>query len=242
MSNYRHMSAFKIIGLIWVLGLSMNADAGLLGSSKSWKEEVLLHDGQKMVVERHFNFGGYPTIESRERQALDETVTFTLPGSNKKITWKTDFNDFAPEPNNLNLLILDVVNGIPYIATYPAGCIAYNKWKRPDPPYIFFEYAGNDWKRISLKEFPIVLNQTNVIVGHPPNELLKPFYTVDGVKERNQDLGVEFKSIHRKPMASEITTCPVLVPIKGGGWGTPGGFKSIKSIIIPPRPSGENKN
>ena len=119
----------------------MSADAGLFGSSKSWKEEVLLHDDQKMVIERHFYLGP-PSFESRERKEFDETVTFTLPGSNKKITWKTDFNDFSPEPNDLSILLLDTVNSIPYIATRPAGCIGFNKWKRPNPPYIFFKGAS----------------------------------------------------------------------------------------------------
>ncbi len=152
MSNYRHMSAFKMIGLILALGLSMSASASglsmsasasLFGGSKSWKEEVLLHDGQKLVIERYFNLGP-PSLESRERKELDETVTFTLPGANKKITWKTDFDDFSPALNDLSILLLDIVNGTPYIVTRPAGCIGFNKWKRPNPPYIFFKYDGKD--------------------------------------------------------------------------------------------------
>lgn len=47
----------------------------------SWKEEVLLHDGQVIVAERFYNLGGYPTLESTERAALDETVTFNLPST-----------------------------------------------------------------------------------------------------------------------------------------------------------------
>ena len=47
----------------------------------------------KIVVDRFFIFhlGSKPTIESHERKALDETVSFILPGSNKKVTWKTGF-------------------------------------------------------------------------------------------------------------------------------------------------------
>ncbi len=121
-------------GLLLMMGVSMSADAELFGHTMSWKEEVLLHDGSKIVAERFYNLGGYPTIDSRERKSLDETVTFTLLGSNKKITWKTNFKDSEPEPNSLNLLLLDVVKGTPYIATYPAGIIAYNKWGSPNPP------------------------------------------------------------------------------------------------------------
>ena len=114
-------------GLILMMGVSMSACAATM----SWKEEVLLHDGSKIIAERYYNLGGYPAIESQERAALDVTVTFNLPGTNKKITWKTDYDQAKPESNSLNLIRLDVVKGVPYIATYPAGCIAYNKWGRP---------------------------------------------------------------------------------------------------------------
>lgn len=193
-----------------MMGMSMSAEAGifgLFGHTMSWKEEVLLHDGGKIVAERHYNLGGYPTIDSRERKSIDETVTFTLPGSNNEITWKTNFQDSEPEPNSLNLLVLDVVNGTPYIATYPAGCIAYNKWKRPNPPYIVFKYDGNNWKRISLDAFPAELIKTNVIVGRPPAELLKSYYTVDDVEKQNHDIHTEeYKTILREPIKPE--PCP----------------------------------
>lgn len=170
-------------------------------ATMSWKEEVLLHDGQIIVVERFYNLGGYPAIESRERAALDETVTFNLPGTNKKIIWKTDFRDSVPEPNSLNLLVLDIVKGVPYIAAYPAGHIAYNKWGSPNPPYVFFKYDGKTWQRISFEEFPMELNKTNVIVGRPPAKLLKSFYTVGEVEKQNYDISTkEYKTIIRTPL------------------------------------------
>jgi hypothetical protein len=77
-----------------------------------------------------------------------------LPGLTQSIIWKTDFRDTEPEPNSLSLLLFDVVNGVPYIATYPAGCIAYNKWKRPNPPHVFFKFENGSWKQIPLAGFP----------------------------------------------------------------------------------------
>jgi hypothetical protein len=165
-----------------------------------WKEEVLLHDGSKIIIKRLYHLGEKPTLASHERKNLDETVTFTLPGTNKEITWKTDFRDEKPEPNNLHLLALDIVNGTPYIVTNPFGCIAYNKWKRPNPPYIFFKYEGNEWKRIPLEEFPTEIYKVNVIVSRPPAELQKSFYTVEQVNLRNHDLEREYKIIVRTPM------------------------------------------
>ncbi len=194
----------SVIAVILAMGASMNAEAGsfgLGGDTMNWKEEVLLHDGSKLIAERHYNLGGYPTLESQERAAIDVTVTFTLPGTGKKIIWKSDYRDSAPEPNSLNLLVLDIVKGVPFIAAYPAGHIAYNKWGSPNPPYVFFKYDGRTWQRIPLEEFPAELNMTNVIVGRPPAKLLKPFYTVGEVEKQNYDISTkEFKTIFRTPL------------------------------------------
>ena len=48
-----------LMGVALTLGLGMNANAGLFGlGGTSWKEEVLLHDGSKIVVERKVKRGG----------------------------------------------------------------------------------------------------------------------------------------------------------------------------------------
>jgi hypothetical protein len=208
------------LGLILMMGVSMNADAGLFGHTMSWKEEVLLHDGSKIIAERHYNLGGYPAIESQERAALDLTVTFNLPGTNKKITWKTDYSNSQPEPNSLNLIRLDVVKGVPYIATHPAGCIAYNKWGRPNPPQILFKYENDQWKRITLAELPSELINThaNVIVGKPAASLLKPFYTVEQVNGVNHDIDEgPYKTILREalPTARINEMCMEMILYKG---------------------------
>lgn len=165
------------LGLILMMGVSMNA----YSATMNWKEEVVLHDGQVVVVERFYNLGGYPALDSHNRSPLDETITFALPGSNKKISWKTEYRNDLPEPNSLGVLLLDVVGGIPYIATSPAGCIAYNKWGRPNPPYVLFKYVHDEWKRISQEEFPAELVHAN-LMSRPDSRGLKHYYTVEQVK------------------------------------------------------------
>jgi len=228
------LKVFSAIGLALTLVMSLSANAGLFGiggNTMGWKEEVLLHDGQKVLAERFYNLGGHAVIESRERAALDQTVTFNLPGTNQKITWKTDLRDTEPEPNSLNLLLIGVVKGVPYIATYPAGCIAYNKWKRPNPPYVLFKYEGNEWKRISLAEFPAELSKTNVIIGRPATSLLKPFYTADQVNAENHDVRQpEYKTILREPMVNAGGNCGEMIPTKDGGWTGIGWFKKQPSL------------
>ncbi len=206
------------LGLIMMMGVSMSA----CSSSESWKEEVQLHDGSVIVVERHFNLAA-PSIDVG-RQELDETVIFTIPESKKEITWKSDFNKIPDDPHGLlSILLLDIVKGIPYIATSPAGCIGFNRWNRPNPPYVFFKFDGNEWKRIPLEEFPADLNNANVILSRPPTELLKSFYTVAQVNAQNME-GVReegSRTIIRKPFAILENRCPELVYYKGA-WVGPG--------------------
>lgn len=217
------------LGLVLLLGVSMSACAGL-GSSKGWKEEVQLHDGRVLVVERHFNLGGYPTLDARERKPLDETITFTLSGTNKTISWKTEFDDRVPEPNSLGALLLDIVDGVPYLATSPAGCISYNKWGRPNPPYILFKYSNEEWRQIAMKEFPVVLVEAN-LMSTPDSRLLKPYYSVEAARaQRNRgNVSAYAKIIFHEPIRSAGAGCPEMIQKGNGGWDGIGWFSEQPS-------------
>lgn len=203
------------LGLILSMGVSMSA----CSATMSWKEEVKLHDGRVIIAERFFHLGGYPGLESHNRMALDETVTFNLPNS-KRIIWKTDFRNSVPEPNSLNPFLFGIVNDVPYLATYPAGCIAYNKWGRPNPPQVLLKYEGDQWQRITLAELPpeLIGISANIIVGSPDERILKSFYTVEGVNGVNHDISTpEYKTILREAVkgGDAVTSCLELVPYKG---------------------------
>ncbi|WP_141397537.1 hypothetical protein [Polaromonas sp. AER18D-145] len=207
--NYRSrlQRVFKIIGLALTLGVSMTAC-----SQTRWKEEVLLHDGTIITAERVYNLGNFPGFDATERLPLDETVTFNLPNATS-IIWKSDFRDAAPEPNSLNHFRFDIVAGIPYLATYPAGCIAYNKWGRPNPPQVLLKYGAGQWQRITFSELPpaLINKSANVVVGRPATSLLKPFYTVADVNAKNALISTpEYKTILREPVQGNdaVTSCP----------------------------------
>lgn len=220
------LRVFKTIGLIFTLGVSMSACAGLFGHTMSWKEEVVLHDGQVIVVERFHNLGEYPAIESHNRSPLDQTITFTLPKSNKKISWQTEYRDDLPEPNSLGPLLLDVVDGVPYIATSPAGCISYNKWSRPNPPYILFKYVNDEWKRIPLEEFPAELAHAN-LMSRPDSRSLKSYYTVEQVKAQMQGRNIDAAAVTILREALPKVACPEWVYFEGS-WVTPSYIENKK--------------
>ena len=143
-----------ILGLlvaILIMGTSMNVFGFLgFGNSASWKEEVLLHDGGKIIVKRSQSYGGRGEI-GQTPPIKEQDITFTLPGTNKSITWKSEYSEDVGRAN-FKLLALHVLNGTPYIVAIPNLCLSYNKWGRPNPPYVFFKFASNEWARIPLSE------------------------------------------------------------------------------------------
>ena len=216
------------LGLLLLLTVAIVACAAYIpkpNTSMSWKEEVLLHDGSKIISHRFYNlYGGYDT---QQGAVIDETVTFNLPNG-KRIVWKSNYSDSVAEPNGLSHFYFDIINGVPYLATYPAGCIAYNKWDRPNPPQVLFKYMDNQWQRITLAELPseLINAQANVIVGNPDRSLLKPFYDVTAVNAENAPISTpEYKTILGEPVkgGGGVTSCEVIVRYKCG-WGGPGEF------------------
>lgn len=203
-------AGFAFVGLV-ILGFALNTQAGLFDRTKQWKEEVLLHDGRIVVVERRFKLGGFPSPDAHERAVLDETISFVLPDSEQKISWKTEFRNDVSELNSLSPLLLDVVGGVPYLATSPAGCIAYNKWGRPNPPYVLYKYVDGAWQRIPLQEFPSELVRAN-LMPTPATSLLKPYYTVAAAKTEREsgNMHAYAKTILREAVkgGDAITSCP----------------------------------
>lgn len=144
--------------------LSGVADAGLFGfGGESWKEEVLLHDGRRVIVERSQSRGGRHEI-GQEVPIAAHRISFGLPGKGETVTWETA-GGLDTNESILILLALDVIKGVPYIATHPAGSVAYRKWGSPNPPYVFFKYDGQMWQRIPLDEFPEEIKEANVVIG-----------------------------------------------------------------------------
>lgn len=224
----------------WLLGISLMILGGGMSAcamgGTSWKEEVLLHDGTKIIVERSQTYGGYAEPASTDRSVAKEEWVFRIPGSDQEITWKSDFSR-PPEGDSLMLLQLNFLNGVPYVATSPAGCLSYNHWKRPNPPYVFFKYGGKTWQQIPLSAFPAAFKESNVYVGKPIKAERTGLLTVATIKEEHRNLEPYLRQIVREPLKPGAVgvSCPELVRIEGG-WASPGGAKS-PIPITPARPN-----
>ncbi|HEV8244010.1 MAG TPA: hypothetical protein VGQ07_08450 [Nitrospirales bacterium] len=206
MSNaHSLLRIFRAICLISALGVSVSA----CSNTFTWKEEVLLHDGKKIIVERSDTYDSSMRHEIGQGAPLAEhKTTFMIPGTNQTVIWKSDNRSFT-ELEHLDLLSLDFLDGVPYVATTPTRSFAYVKWNRPNPPYVFFKYIG-EWKRISLEEFPKQF-AINVVVRSLKNEQDKKKVVAENreyglvraqiVAEINREPGMskEYYSILRTP-------------------------------------------
>lgn len=202
------------------------AERALAPRHASWKEEVLLHDGRKLIVKRSQTYGGYAEPASTDRSVTKEEWEFRIPGSYREVVWKSDFRR-PPEGDSLMLLQLNFLDDVPYVATSPAGCLSYNHWKRPNPPYVFFKYDGRVWRRIPLSSFPDVFKESNVYVGKPIKSEREGLLTVAAIREEHRNLEPYLRQLVREPLASsqlcppELTgfKAPFPIPPKAGGTG-----------------------
>lgn len=213
------LKAFKTIGLIFTLGASMSACA--LNGEVSWREEALLHDGSKIIVTRTVERGGRHEIGQRP-PIKEQSLTFAMPGLGQKVRWEDKYSKDVGSAN-FNLMMLEVLNGTAYLLGSPMGCLSYNKWGRPNPPYVIFQYQGNEWKRITLQELPSEFKMPNLIISSPDDRAAKVdsegLVSAEKIKELNKDFRQpEYKTILRESITH--VGCPVLVPFEGG-WAGP---------------------
>lgn len=201
----------------------MSANAGLFGfGGTRWKEEVLLHDGSKIIVERSQNRGGRREI-GQPPPVKEHTISFTLPNSNERITWTSEYGEDVGRAN-FDLLAIHIMKGTPYIVATPNLCLSYNKWGRPNPPYVFFKYDGKAWQRIPISELPAEFKTINVAIstlGDEDKLTGLGFVSAEKIKELNSDVQQpEYRIIQREAVKGAGSLCPELVYYKGAWVGT----------------------
>jgi hypothetical protein len=212
----------------WLLGIALMILGGGMsacatgGSGTSWKEEVLLHDGSKIIVERSFSRGGRHEV-GQGSPIKEQDLSFTVPGTSKIVTWKSEYSEDVGR-SNFNLLALDVLNGTPFVVAEPNLCLSYNKWGRPNPPYVVFKYDGKTWQRIPLTELPNEFKQPNVAITVDDADLFREIgkhavVSTATIKALNSRLTQpEYKTILREPVKGNgisITGCEELIRYKG---------------------------
>lgn len=122
-----------------------------------WKEEVLLHDGSVIVIERSVKTGHVPVELGQPPGESDYTLTFAAPDG-KSVTWDGGRNRFIP-------MILDFEQAVPYVVATGATSLVYSAEGCPRPPYFFFKWSAGQWQRVTYEEFPKSIFRANLSAG-----------------------------------------------------------------------------
>jgi hypothetical protein len=195
---------------------SFTATAGLFGiGNANWSEEVLLHDGTKIIVSRSQSYGGRHEI-GQTPPVKEHTIQFELPGNRAMVKWTSEYGADLGR-TNFTLLALHVLDGIPYLVAEPNLCLSYNKWGRPNPPYVFFKHDGHQWNRIPIEKFPtdfttinLTIETKNIEEKLTRNEVV----SIEKVRNFNKTLSQrQYKSILREPISG--SECEELIKYKG---------------------------
>ncbi len=204
---------------------SLNAQAFYLFGS-NWKEEVLLHDGSKIIVNRSQSHGGFHEF-GQKPPVSEQAISFDLPGTHQTVEWE---DKATPDVGsaNFSLLQLDVLNGVPYLAVTIRGCLPYNKWGRPNPDYVFFKYVGGVWKQIPIEEYPAefgtdanMMSETVSREQWLSDETSKSGYVSSAlIKQMNAEIRTpQNRTITRTPIpGGGMGGCPNAIPDGHDGW------------------------
>lgn len=220
------------LATLLMLGASLNACAGLFGfGGTSWKEEVLLHDGNKIIVKRSVERGDRHEL-GQKPPYKEQSLSFTMPGTNQTITWEDHYSEDIGSASFLPMA-LDIHQGTAYLVADTMGCLSYNKWGRPNPPYVFFKYDGNEWKRIALQELPAEITLPNLIMSMPDvvvERMGKSFVTAEEIQRIiSKYPQPEYRSILREARVNGGRDCGEMVSNGKGGWVGMGWFRDQPS-------------
>jgi len=125
-------------------------------STYRWNEEVQLHDGRVIVIERSVRTGEVPVEIGQPPGESDYTLTFkTCDG--KSVTWEAG--------TSFNPMILDLSDEVPYVVAEASPLNDYAQHDCSRPPYFFFRYRDAKWERVSYEEFPRGFRRRNLLSG-----------------------------------------------------------------------------
>ncbi len=221
--------------LLWLVAATGGCAGTEFGFDQRWKEEIVLHDGRTLIIERSQSRGGRHEIGQRS-PVHEQTIRFQLPDTRETLTWTSEYSEELGR-TNFNVLALHVLGGMPYLVVEPNLCLSYNKWGRPNPPYVIFKRETGQWRRITMAELPVEFKTINLIVYTGGNDAIAEasyglgYVPATAIRKLNSELDQpQFKTILREPYQGAAGGCGEMILTGDGGWDGIGWFKSQPSL------------
>lgn len=181
----------------------------------------MLHDGSTIVVKRSQTHGGRGEIG--QSPIKSQSIRFTVPGTGKKVIWK-DKSTKDIGHANFDAVALHILNETPYLILKPDKCLSYNKWGRPNPPYIVLKYESDTWQQIQMSDLPSEFVNINLVIttsGDEKKLVSKWVVTAEMVKELNRLLKQDYlQTIIREQLkpGSLGVSCNELIHTENNHW------------------------
>jgi hypothetical protein len=180
--------------------IGMSLLSSCLGKSTyRWKEEVQLHDGRVIVIERSVRTGEVPVEIGQPPGESDYTLRFETEDG-KAVTWEAG-KWFDP-------MILDFFKGVPYVVATGRKGVAYERHGCPKPPYFVFRLNAGSWERIYYEELPKPVRLANLYSSPTRKDrfgaVRSGFVTAENVKDSHLGLDSFYKEV-REDMPMPLT-------------------------------------
>ena len=137
-----------LIGLVLLLMILGGGYAWFDYRFPSWKEEVVLPDGRKIVVKQRRDFiEGYGTRKT--------WLTFSLPEMGGERTWEEDMQP---------ILVTVSKEGRVYVVGWPSGEKQMARYRHPRYGYVAFQWEKETFERVPFTSIPEDLRQEENVI------------------------------------------------------------------------------
>lgn len=140
--------------IIWPIAVLLSLTA--CGKTIDWKQEVKLHDGRVIVVDRQSKQESM-SIPTKGILEPWQQIAFTHPVSGERIVWDL--------PKGLGLWMLDIEGGTIWTVLKPQSVADYNNWGCPSPPWIVFRRQAGIWQQVTMGDMPSVFVAPNTLAA-----------------------------------------------------------------------------
>ncbi len=186
--SFRSGYGKAILCLLVLIALSGCLDRwrAMFPKTVTWKEEVKLSDSSILIVTRTNHLVPPRSVELGQKPHLRlgwTKVEFEIPGSNEKVMWKSDWS-FDSTSDRLQLLGIDIIDGIAYLVAKPDDCNGVVVWHWPDPMYVFLKWEHGSWMQLDTSSFPKKITQVTLLLsGQSPTYPDEPFFGYVDIKK-----------------------------------------------------------
>jgi hypothetical protein len=163
-----------------------------------WQQEVRLHDGRMLVVERASlsgeGPGAVPHVPKGGDSNNDESteLAFVHPDTAETIRWIL--------PKGTVPHMLDVDGPAVFLVLAPSSIADYNQWQCPNPPWVVYRHLSGIWMRVPIGDLPERFETPNLLAWPGEEIQASPRVSWSDMVTHLKTMPPEYRRISRQPI------------------------------------------